>query len=885
MPTHTPPHLQVSFRSRANPAAIVTGPNVRFTVLTDRILRLEYSPTNQFEDRPSQAFWYREQDIPPFDSTSSAEVITIDTDALTLQYNITAAGFTRDTLSIALKDSRTQWHFGDPNPTNLGGTSRTLDGTRGRIALEPGLVSRSGWSLVDDSETLVFNSESWLEPRNATQGTRDLYFFGYGQDYTGCLRDYCALTGDSPLVPRWALGNWWSRYWEYDETELTTLIEDFKAHEIPLSVCILDMDWHITDTGNTSSGWTGYTWNRELFPDPDHMLAYLHAQGLRTSMNLHPAEGIHPHEDRYSQLADRLGIDSSTEQPIAFDIADPDFTAAYLEILHHPEEERGVDFWWMDWQQGTLSKLPGLDPLWWLNHIHSLDLGRTGQRPFIFSRWGGLGNHRYPIGFSGDTYIAWETLAFQPYFTATAANVGYGWWSHDIGGHHIGIEDPELYLRWIQYGILSPIMRLHATKNAYHDRRPWVYDAETLRLAREAMQFRHALIPYLYAMNWRDHTEHKTLIQPMYYAYPEHEEAYHCPQQYLFGSELIAAPYTSPADSETRLSRSAIWLPPGDWYNFFSGEYFAGNAWHALYGSASDIPLFAPAGAIVPLGPKAGWGGVDNPNMIECHVFAGKDGTFTLYEDDGETGAYLEKAFALTRIEQTWQDNASLTLAVHPVEGALAVVPTSRSYQFVIHGVKEPSQITLTVDGHSALCQSHYDPAQETLTVSGITLAPESRLTLQLVHTDGLCSRRDRTLETCRKMLRHFALNTTAQQLLDQKLPQIVANPAELNRFGAYLSDKQAQALLEVMFEVGVHHTQGIDCDDRIVLWNNRGNDAARYQFAYTISSTFEADYGPIPRFKAIVPEQIIPTLEHYPVANWRFRANLFDLAAIDLRS
>jgi hypothetical protein len=150
----------------------------------------------------------------------------------------------------------------------------------------------------------------------------------------------------------------------------------------------------------------------------------------------------------------------------------------------------------MDWQQGRRTAGSDLDPLWWLNHLHFLDLGRNpARRSFAFSRWGGLGSHRYPVGFSGDTVVSWRSLAFQVHFTATAANVAFGWWSHDIGGHMEGIEDAELYVRWLQFGVFSPILRLHSTQNPFHERRPWGWDAQTLALARSAMRLRHALIP------------------------------------------------------------------------------------------------------------------------------------------------------------------------------------------------------------------------------------------------------------------------------------------------------------------------------------------------------------------------------------------------------
>ena len=418
----------IPFQPVADPAAVITGPLVRFTVLTNRLIRLECSPQEVFEDRPSQAFWYRKQAVPPFTVRQDGKKIEIDTGELHLVYLITPRGFARETLTIAVRSTGATWHFGDIDRHNLHGTGRTLDGADGSIRLEQGLVSRSGWSVVDDTTSLVFDSSSWLEPRQpgAVNPNLDLYFFGYGHAYVECLRDFFMVSGNVPLVPRWILGNWWSRFWEYSQSELTDLMKEFKQREVPLSVCIIDMDWHITKTGNDSNGWTGYTWNHELFPDPSGFLNWLHSEmGLRVALNLHPAGGIWPHEEMYPEMAHRMGIDPASGQRVAFDIADPVFTRHYFEVLHHPYEEMGVDFWWMDWQQGQRilhSKrqlAETLDPLWWLNHLHFYDQGREGKkRAFVFSRWGGLGNHRYPIGFSGDTVVSWKTLAFQPYFTA-----------------------------------------------------------------------------------------------------------------------------------------------------------------------------------------------------------------------------------------------------------------------------------------------------------------------------------------------------------------------------------------------------------------------------------------------------------------------------------
>ncbi|HSD85132.1 MAG TPA: TIM-barrel domain-containing protein [Anaerolineae bacterium] len=375
-------HFKLDVQPIAAEAASVTAPHARFTLLTSRLLRLEYSPIDHFEDRASQVFWYRAQPVPAFEVERTADRVVITTADLRLTYRFTTQGFTRETLSIEVKATSKTWKYGDRGEwKNLRGTARTLDGVNGTLWLERGLLSRDGWALVDDSTSLVFNDHHWLEMR-ADGDSLDLYFFGYGHDYAAAIQDFYRVSGRTPLIPRYILGNWWSRYWAYTQGELLSLMRDFKAHEIPLAVCIVDMDWHITDTGNDSSGWTGYTWNRDLFPDPARFLAALHEQGLRIALNLHPADGVYPHEEQYTAMAQALGVDPVTQQPIDFDIADSEFIQAYFQVLHHPFEQLGVDFWWLDWQQGTRSKLHGLDPLLGLNHLHFYDLGRNGaQRP------------------------------------------------------------------------------------------------------------------------------------------------------------------------------------------------------------------------------------------------------------------------------------------------------------------------------------------------------------------------------------------------------------------------------------------------------------------------------------------------------------------------
>src|SRR3954452_9345715 len=314
-------HFQLACEPQPDTAAVVRALDVRFTVLTSRLIRLEYSATDEFEDRPSQAFWYRLQPVPHFLVQQSDQLIEIETDYLHLRYVPTARGFTPGTLSIHVKATNSTWFFGDHiwQSGNLRGTTRTLDVTNGYADLDPGLMARSGWAVVDDSRSLIFDPSGWLTARTAPANF-DLYFFGYGLDYIACLQDFQKVAGKTPMIPRWALGNWWSRFWAYTQDELQALMTEFEAHQVPLSVCIVDMDWHITQTGSRSVGWTGYTWNTTLFPDPQGFIAWLHAKGLKTALNLHPADGVFPHEAQYRQMAEALGIDPASSESVGFDI-------------------------------------------------------------------------------------------------------------------------------------------------------------------------------------------------------------------------------------------------------------------------------------------------------------------------------------------------------------------------------------------------------------------------------------------------------------------------------------------------------------------------------------------------------------------------------------
>ncbi len=719
-----------------NPSkGILQGDQYRITVLTPSLLRLEYSEIGDFEDRATQTVVNRDFEVPEYRvSEGFPKDCLLETSELRLSYDRKA--FSPEGLRIEVKAIEgSVWHYGQ-KPKDLKGTYRTLDcaeggflildhGRKKEIELGPGLISREGFAVIDDSASMAMTEDGWVEPRGKET---DLYFFGYGHRYLECLRDFYHLCGRTPLLPRYALGNWWSRYHRYTETEYKELIGRFEREELPFSVAVIDMDWHLVEDvpPEYGNGWTGYTWNKKLLPDPEEFLSWLHKRHLKVTLNVHPADGIRAFEEIYPRMAEAMGMDPEEKKPVEFDPADRRFMKAYFEILSHSLEKQGVDFWWVDWQQGEKSKMPGMDPLWMLNHYHYLDSGWKGTRRITFSRYAGVGSHRYPVGFSGDTTITWESLDYQPYFTSTASNIGYGWWSHDIGGHMWGRRDDELMARWVQLGVFSPINRLHSSNNPFSGKEPWNYDAATREVMNSFLRLRHSLVPYLYTMNYRASRGNTPLVLPMYYLEPEREEAYQVPNEYYFGTGLIAAPITQPMDPVSRSARVKVWLPEGEWVDFFTGTRYQGGRMLAMWRGIETFPVLMKAGAIVPLKDmkvvedRKGMGddlqeydnSVENPEALEVRIFPAAEGRFVMKEDEGDTPEDLAENWVDTEMRigivhdadagetQTGSQGGKpgLYFIIKPAKGNLSVIPKKRSWKLIFYGVEKQIP-AITIDG------------------------------------------------------------------------------------------------------------------------------------------------------------------------------------------
>lgn len=763
--------MHVQSKTREGQTAVCG--DVRISVLTSRLLRVETADTARaFCDAPTQKVWYRDFEQPRFDVSQDGQVLTVRTEQTIFHYHLRK----KKMESITLRGGRTVTDF---ESGNLRGTARTLDQSTGAVTLTKGVISKDGVATLDDSASLLLTEDGRILPRK--KGGTDLYFFAYGHDYRGCIRDLFRLTGPVPLVPRWCLGNWWSRYKAYSQEEYVALMQRFLDEKIPITVATIDMDWHWTDVKKrfgreatrqaphtspvdawfdsmSNGGWTGYSWNTELFPDYRAFLRWLGEQNFHTTVNVHPAGGVRRFEDCYEAAAKAMGIDPASGQPIAFDITNPKFIEAYFQCLHHPYESEGVDFWWIDWQQGSQSKIKGLDPLWALNHYHYLDNRRGNQRPMILSRYAEIGSHRYPLGFSGDSRISWEVLDFQPYFTANATNAGYTWWSHDIGGHHQGDKDDELYLRWVQLGVFSPIMRLHSTNNPFMGKEPWNYRWDVYQLSREYLRLRHRLIPYLYTMNWRTHSEGRALCEPMYYAWPDNGEAYTVPNEFLFGSEVIVAPITQPVDPKTNLAGVRVWLPRGRWTDVFTKRIYEGGRFVTMYRGVESIPVLAKEGAILPLGADGETNDWKNPQTLDLLLFRG-DGRFSLYEDDGETNGFEQGRSAVTGFLLR-EAGGDLQFTALPVQGDVALVPAKRTLRLTFADVTGFSAVQALCNGLPACCEPVVKNGEVQLLLHGITPADRLDVTLRQIVRRGNADQKQELIRLISKFQTSFFWKT-----------------------------------------------------------------------------------------------------------------------------
>jgi hypothetical protein len=586
-----------------------------------------------------------------------------------------------------------------------------------------GLLDKSGWYLLDDTKTDVWTSDGWIAPRSAGD-SEDGYLFGYGEDYATALQDLAKLTGPAPLLPEYAFGNWFSRYFPHTTDQYENqLLPEFAASGVSLDTLSVDTDW------KSPSQWDGWGWNPALFPDPAAFLSWARSQDLHVTLNIHSSISQSDPQYALAQSVSGNALSCSNGECVWDWSKIPQAESNFA--VQQPIQDQGVSFWWLDWCcDNSDVSLPGVTADSWINHLYAQDLINGGQRGFVLARIGASlqnstaggspagpwADHRSAIAFTGDTWSTWNTLAMEAQLSADEGSIGVPYVSDDIGGF-LGPpsgtpNDPDdLYLRWLQLGTFQPIMREHsnAGQNA---RLPWEYDATTQATGDAFLRLREQLVPYLYTLAAQSAPAGLPMTRALYLDYPGAAAAYAHPGEYLLGPDMLVAPVTTPGNVAT----PTVWFPPGRWTDWFTGATFTGPSTQTLDVPLNRMPVFVKAGGIVPLQPSSGHAQTAGSAPITLRVFAGGNGRYTMYDDAGAGLGYEHGQYTDTPVTYNSGAGAS-TVIIGPAKGSYPGEPASRQYTVNLAGVSSPGKVLADGKPLSASAWS-YDSATHTLAVS-----------------------------------------------------------------------------------------------------------------------------------------------------------------------
>jgi alpha-glucosidase (family GH31 glycosyl hydrolase) len=684
-------HGQLGFSQIVNP--IVLG-KIRFTVITPELIRMEYATDGKFIDEQTLFANNRSALFNDFKLTKNGNIITITTNRLELQFISDGLPFSNKNIKATIynKPANYEWRIFSKEEKNLGGTLTTLDGLTDSVKTDNGLLSRNGWEIIDDSGKEIFKND-WIAERPVNH-LRDVYLFAYGQDYKAALQALTTISGQVPMTRKYVHGSWYCRWWNYSENDYLKIVDEYKKHDFPLDVLVLDMGWHTQKQATTGMGhannygWTGYSWNKTLIPDPAGFIKKLKDDHIAVTLNDHPHDGIRHHEEQYASFMKAMHQDTANQTELLFNAGDKVYMDNFLKFALKPNEDIGVDFWWLDWQQDY--EMPhvlgfrNLKHLPWINYLYFQHSASANQRGLLFSRWAGWGSQRTPIQFSGDAKSTWEMLKFEVPFTANSGNSGCFFWAHDIGGF-FGVRNVEQYIRWTQFGLTTSSLRIHSVTDTTLDRRPWLWGKQAEAAMKTIYHLRSQLMPYIYSSVWQSHSQSIPLNRGMYIDYADKEEAYHTPQQFMFGDLLLSAPIVSPGTGENFISSQNVWFPEGSkWYNIFNNEVQEGGQIKKISAAISEFPLYVKGGFPLPMQPyrQRMASAVLDTLVIRCYPGnIGQSNIFNLYEDDGISNDYIKGNNALTGLHyQQKHDGAIIT--IDAVKGSgYEGQPQQRSYQ------------------------------------------------------------------------------------------------------------------------------------------------------------------------------------------------------------
>ena len=705
---------------------VITGHNFRISVLSNILIRLEYSEEGTFIDDQTEKVLNRGFESVDYKVNEIQDDLIIETKKFKLTYKkgkpfIGTKFDSMANLKIELLGTDKIWFYKHPEARTYPAPLKNLFENK-NSDLTKGLYSLDGFVSIDDSKSNLIKEGNFIPKEKETT---DIYVFMYGNDYSDMLKDYFTLTGKPALIPRYALGNWWAKNRDYNDEQISKLISDFKENDIPVSILLLNPDWHKRIYEKKSKIKTGFTFNNELIKNESSLVNNLHRNGVRLGLNVNLDDGIYPYEKNYELVTKYLAPDKNGSVP--FNTLDSKHIDIYFKILIHPLDNINIDFYNVD--SKTTNK-----NIWMLTHYHFLDMMRDyKRRPMVLSRNYGIMAHRYPVLYSGKTIVGWDTLKKIPFHNSACTNIGVSFWAHDIGGYTEGIEDNELYTRFVQLGTFSPILKFGSDRGKYYKREPWRWEIKTYSIVKKYLKLRHQLIPYLYTESYNYHQNSVPLIKPIYYNYPPifDDELYR--NEYFFGSEFFIAPILNKKDYVMNRVIHRIFIPEGTWIDFFTGKKFHGNKKYVTFYKDNEYPVFVKEGSIIVLGNNKNINDTTPPTDMEIQVFPGKSNNYTLYEDDGISDLYKKGFFLKTNIDYNYMPN-NYTVIVRALEGKKGIVPDNRNYKFRFRNTKKSNDVSVYLKDQQIEFKSYVDKTDFIIEVNNVDSV--SQLTINCKGTD-----------------------------------------------------------------------------------------------------------------------------------------------------
>ena len=721
----------------SNKESCIIGNKYRITILTPRLARLEYTPSGKFIDDPTALVINRTFPKTPYGITESETLIQIDTGIFTITYvkdKDFKAGNLGSNLKAVINNTTIEWQMNSPQVKNLRGINYSIDSIKDKIILDTGLYSLDGYAVVKDNTPVLTENDIFI-PRE--EGSKDIYLFMYNKDFDGCLNDYFTLTGYPNLIPRYALGAWWYKNDNYTSKDIISLVDRFNKDNIPISIFLL------------GDSWRG---NNNYIPSIDlkNVSNYLTQKNIKLGVTINPNLEIAKGTNEYNLISNY-----TNEEKFKFIPLSNEKLGIYLNMFINNLEMQGVELYSIDYNNPN-DKID----LWKFAHYHHGKIETRGKRGLSLTRNHGIAVHRYPIIWSGKTLVNWTTLNLLPRYNLQGYNVGVSFIAHPIGGYHNGIEEAELYLRYIQFACFSPIFLLASEGGKYYKREPWKWNPIIENDIINFMNLRYKLIPYIYTESYNYHKTGKGIVKPFYYDYPKILDDVQYKNQYFFGQNLFVSPITNKKNIVIDRVMKKIFVPDGIWFNLLDGKQYNGAKYYTNFYRDEDYPVFVKAGSIIPMSYNIK---EDIPSTLELNIYPLNDGTYNLYEDDGITNNYKKGMYMITNFSYHYEKD-NYTLKISKSEGKNLL--SKRNYLLRFKNTKNIKAVY--IEDKSITYNCYYDKNDFIIQINNLIVGRD--LEVNIKGENVLVSSIRLINEDIKEILYDLAINTSLKDKLDEIL-------------------------------------------------------------------------------------------------------------------